>query len=263
MSLKDIKKQIDEAIANVPKVYQAGYDAGSNIDTDAIYQDGYNDGHSTGYSEGHDVGFTDGKKSEYDAFWDVFQQNGTRTDYNNAFAGTGWQVETFKPKYKMQPISAYMMFRYMCVKDVLEDCCDIDFSKNKNWQYTFSYSFLTEIRSTINMTSDCSVSATFQNCLYLETISDLRFTENISMTNMFNYCYELTNLNITGVIGQSGLNLQSSSKLTHDSLMNIINALRDYSGSSGSYKVIFGNINIAKLTAEELQMIQDKGWSYS
>ena len=40
-----------------------------------------------------------GKKAEYDAFWDAYQQNGKRESYTFAFAGTGWNADTFKPKY--------------------------------------------------------------------------------------------------------------------------------------------------------------------
>jgi hypothetical protein len=49
--------------------------------------------------DGYQQGFDDGKKAEYDAFWDAYQQNGKREAYAFAFAGRGWNAETFKPKY--------------------------------------------------------------------------------------------------------------------------------------------------------------------
>lgn len=218
----------------------------------------------TTIAENQEKVFEAGKKAEYDAFWDIYQQNGTRTDYANAFGGMGWTNETFKPKYKIQPTTTYMMFRNSKLNGTLEDLCDIDLSKVTNFQYAFSNSTLTEIRSTINCTGGVSTASTFQGCQLLKTIAEWRVDNAVNMNaNHLASCIELENLNITGTIGTTGLSVQHSKKLTHDSLMTIINALYDYSGSSGSYKVTLGNDNIAKLTAEELQIIQDKGWTYA
>lgn len=65
------------------------------------YDNVYDAGKGKGYTEGYARGFDEGKKTEYDAFWDEFQLNGTRTNYSYAFAGSGWHGETFKPKYKI------------------------------------------------------------------------------------------------------------------------------------------------------------------
>lgn len=55
-----------------------------------------------------DAVYEAGQKSEYDKFWDIFQQNGERTDYIAAF-GAQWTPEIFKPKYPIRPTSAYFM----------------------------------------------------------------------------------------------------------------------------------------------------------
>ena len=34
-----------------------------------------------------------GKQAEYNDFWDVYQQNGKRTNYNQAFGNLGWTNE--------------------------------------------------------------------------------------------------------------------------------------------------------------------------
>ena len=47
-----------------------------------------------------------GKQDEYDRFWDLYQDYGNRRSYRHAFAGYGWTVDTFKPKYKMTPIGS-------------------------------------------------------------------------------------------------------------------------------------------------------------
>ena len=45
----------------------------------------------------------------YNMFWDDFQQNGALTSYICAFGGQ-WTEKTFKPKYQIKPINAYMLF---------------------------------------------------------------------------------------------------------------------------------------------------------
>ena len=56
-----------------------------------------------------------------------------------------------------------------------------------------------------------------------------------------------------------------STKLSHDSLMSIINALKDYSAdtSGTTYTLTIGGTNIEKLTQDELDSIEEKGWEYA
>ena len=42
--------------------------------------------------------FEAGAKSEYDKFWDAYQENGYRNDYSYAFSRRGWIDVSFKPK---------------------------------------------------------------------------------------------------------------------------------------------------------------------
>ena len=60
------------------------------------------------------------------------------------------------------------------------------------------------------------------------------------------------------------LNLSASSKLTHDSLMNVGNNLYDIASKGCNIQqVIIGSTNIGKLTPEELLVFTNKGWSVS
>jgi hypothetical protein len=68
-----------------------GYDAGYNKG----HHDGYEHGEADGISQGTEIG----KQEEYDRFWNVYQQNGTRTNYSYAFAGESWTDEAINPKY--------------------------------------------------------------------------------------------------------------------------------------------------------------------
>ena len=50
-----------------------------------------------------------GMQTEYDRFWDVFQNYGG-TAQPAQFAGTGWTKKTFKPKYDIKVSNGYFMF---------------------------------------------------------------------------------------------------------------------------------------------------------
>ena len=102
----------------------------------------------------------------------------------------------------------------------------------------------------------------FNNCRVLTTISKLNLSKATNLSGTFQYCLALENITFEGTIPIS-INFLSSKKLTHDSLMSIINALADKSSSTGTYKLTIGSTNIAKLTAEELQIIENKGWTYA
>ena len=40
-----------------------------------------------------------GKQAEYDRFWDIYQENGKRVRYDNAFTGDCWVDAIYNPKY--------------------------------------------------------------------------------------------------------------------------------------------------------------------
>lgn len=70
---------------------------------------------------------------------------------------------------------------------------------------------------------------------------------------------------------QYTLSLNGCSKLTHESLMNVINNLYDLNltydvangGTLYTQSLILGAINLAKLTAEEIEIAAKKGWTVS
>lgn len=65
-------------------------------------------------------------------------------------------------------------------------------------------------------------------------------------------------VNLGGFIGlQVDIDLSKAVKLTHESLMNVINKAANVTGK----KMIFGATNLAKLTEAEKQIAIDKGWT--
>ena len=89
------------------------------------------------------------------------------------------------------------------------------------------------------------------------------FSKSKPFTNPFIYAYNLEEIIIEGTIGQNGFNVQWSNKLTHDSLLSILNALEDKtSDNSGTtWTIGLGPTNIAKLTANEKAIATQKGWT--
>ena len=213
----------------------------------------------------YDQGFADGKQAEYDAFWDVYQQNGNRTDYSSAFAGVGWRPTNFKPKYNLTVKNAYMMFyAYGYDLDLVEHLNSHGLTMKTtdctNFQYTFNYSSVAHIGE-LDVTKVTRMQNAFANTYKLHTIDKIISSENTSYsTGTFGECSLLENVVFEGVIGVN-FDIHWSTKLTHDSLMSIINALKDYSGSGSTCSVTLGSENLAKLTDAEKMQAVNKGWT--
>ena len=92
----------------------------------------------------------------------------------------------------------------------------------------------------------------------------------------FNSCNELENFGGLENIGEAYLTTKSelysyytislnySTKLTHESLMNVINNLYDIANKGVMpQQLVLGSTNLAKLTAEEIQIATDKGFEIS
>lgn len=116
---------------------------------------------------------------------------------------------------------------------------------------------------------------TFYNCPSLTTIPQLDLSKVIDVSGMI-LCPALTtlggfqNLGMAYDISKSAnyryykLNLSDSSKLTHDSLMNVINGLYDIKTKGcNPQQLILGSVNLEKLTAEEIAIATNKGWTVS
>lgn len=220
----------------------------------ADYDEVYAAGYSKGQSDGGDNG------DYYNAFWDAYQQNGTRTDLNNAFAGIGWTDTTYKPPHPMKPTTAENTFLGSAIS---ETEIDIDFSECTTMPYCFRYSSIKRIKLV-----DCSSMAIGTSALNwafssyaLEQVA-LICKEGVQYINTFYYCSALKELTIAGGVISSNINVQWSKDLSHDSLVSIIDHLQDKSGdtSGTQWVVTVGAENYAKLTADDLRNAETKGW---
>lgn len=117
------------------------------------------------------------------------------------------------------------------------------------------------------------IETAFQNCGSLVTIPKLNFAriQRISVSTFLN-CNSLENVGGFADLGKlfvydtnnyhHTVCFSYSAKLTHESLMNIINYLYDIS-SKKTQQLELGSTNLAKLTAEEIAIATNKGWIVS
>lgn len=252
-----ISEKLTQIAENEPKVYDAGYVKGYTEGETKGFESGKSEGIEEGYVEGKADGITEGieqgKQAEYNAFWENFQNSGKRFSYHFAFCGLfdssfkyGWNDEFYNPIYPLtlgnsdigQMVYGQQIFYYNCgITDT-----KVDIIVN-----------ISELKST------------FVNAYSLKTIRKIKLMrDDVTFTNAFTNCSALENLTIEGVISKNGLNLQWSTKLSHDSLVSIINCLQDKSAdtSGTEWVVTIGATNYAKLTTEDLANITTKGWNF-
>lgn len=115
----------------------------------------------------------------------------------------------------------------------------------------------------------------FNECIALEEICELDCKNNKNVQGMFYNNSSLKTLGGLKDIGKAytgssvnytsyNLNLTMSSNLTKQSLLNVINGLYDLASHNKPAQGLFlGDVNLAKLTAEEIAIATNKGWNVS
>ena len=187
------------------------------------------------YASKVDAVYEAGRQKEYDDFWDTFQQNGYRTNYDNAiFGGASWYDARFKPKYNVK-ITGNANQTFLCTKiEDFKGCIEragisFTFEGITSAQDMFYYSRIKNLPA-IDL-SLCTASAymtnsTFNSCYYLSSIDKVIVSENTKYaTNAFQGCRELVEIRFEGVIGANGLDLHWSTKLSKSSITSVVNAL--------------------------------------
>lgn len=177
--------------------------------------------------------FDKGRKQQEIDFWNTLQSNGNRKNYDYAFAGTTWTNKILNPPYAMQPSSSMRMFLnsgYIGdLRDISPNKSLFDFSKSTSTESLFGYATQLTKVGVIDISSSNTISGMFTNCSALIEIEKLVFKNDGSQTpgtSIFQKCYALQNIVIGGVIGNS-ISFGDSKSLTKDSIVSIINALKD------------------------------------
>lgn len=166
-----------------------------------------------------------GKQAEYDAFWDLFQDYGNRIKWRNGCSGQGWTDETFKPKYPFAPDDAYMMFAQSQITHLP---IDVDFSGAYTLQYCFWLANKLEELPPMTRNGGTLYGA-FNGCTSLHTIEkiilNLPMTDAVAFESTFDGCPALVNILFEGNNIVQNISFRSSTLLSHDSIVSVINNL--------------------------------------
>ncbi len=178
-----------------------------------------------------------GKKAEYDAFWDTFQQNGTRRRYSLAFTNSGraWNSTNFKPKYDIicEGDASYCFYAWenlsakVDVGGILKaQGVTLDTSKATSLNDFFAYgkSIVGELPVISLESAGANTREMFRGVLATK-IEKLIVTEQTNFSNMFLYCSNLAEIEFEGTIATGELNMSSCKNLSAASLKSIIDAL--------------------------------------
>lgn len=201
-----------------------------------------------------------GKKSQYDVFWDNFQDKGNRTEYFGAFMTRDynnknynyWNAETFKPKYSMCPVgNATYMFSNIDVGDFKQLLNDLgivlDTSKVTHYKEAFLGTKIKNI-GTLDLSKCFHLHHLFQDS-DIENVDKiiLRNDGDVVLYQSFLNASELENITFEGCIGNSDIDFQWSPKLTKKSIVSVINALSSTKGFVATFSKVaivnaFGNV---------------------
>lgn len=239
----------------------------------SVFAEGHQTGEIAGYQTGLAEGIEQGKQAEYDAFWNTYQENGNRTHYQNGFSGVCWNSENFRPKY---PIvckgygSANCLFEYFDNKrkkpplEIHEG--DIDFNGSVTSMIStaqnayISVFEMNAIPSVLNSMIDTFHMNDFGGAV-LHTIK-LGVREETTYSGNNFKCATIQNVSfVKGSIIGTNISFQYCDKLTHDSLMNIISVLKDYSGTGTIHTLTLHTNAKAILTDGEKAIATQKGWT--
>ncbi len=183
--------------------------------------------------------FEAGKQAEYDAFWNMYQKNGSRVTYGYAFAGECWNSENFKPKYPIMlnsPNSWTLspgVFRYFdrnFTKPPLEiRSGDIDFENVYSMTDMFRDANIAVVEMNKIPKNLSNMSCTFAGLdidhHVIHTIK-LGVKETTSYDDLCFYCTVLKNVSfVVGSVIGNDIWFQLSTLLTKESIKNIFNAL--------------------------------------
>lgn len=161
----------------------------------------------------------------------------------------------------------------------LETIPQLDTSKVTAMYNTFYYCYSLKTIPQLDTSKVTTMGAMFSGCYSLTVMPQLDTSNVNHVREMFSGCYSLMTLNGLLNLGQAylitasanflnyTLNL-SSSKLTEQSIINVLNNLYDIKTKGCKpQQVVFGSTNLAKLTSEEgqqaLSNAQSKGWTVS
>lgn len=149
-------------------------------------------------------------------------------------------------------------------------------SKVTNMEGILKHAPNLEVFPELDTSNVTNMSSAFYNASSLKEIKKINLGKATDISHLLEYCDKLTTLGGFENLGEGYLTTASANnwaykldlsyctKLTHDSLMNVINNLCDIAAKGvKTQQLVLGSTNISKLSAEELQICTERGWSVS
>ena len=221
------------------------------------------EGFADAYNKCYESGKADGIQSEYDRFWDEFQNFGSRENYSYGFSR--WNKSTFMPKYDIRG-NCSAIFHSFNENDPEWESFDmaqrlsdlgIGLYTPNNLTSAFMWAWIGRI-GTIDCTNTLTLQTTFGYCK-VRTIDKLIVKPENVFTTTFIESPELTNITFEGIIGNA-ISFQWQYKLSDASVQSVIDHLQDLTGAV-SKAVTFHPTVGAKLTEEQKAAITAKNWT--
>ena len=224
----------------------------AKADIDAVYEAGKAQGGGGNY---------------YDTFWDIYQQDGKRTNYEGGFSGRGWNAETLKPKYSVKAKATYMMFAYCGYTGDLDDVfknrgLSFEIVERGSGNDPVGYMFYQSLISAVGTIDISSYSGTNDVASMFNTTSLVTIRNLIPpQCAMGTTCWQsgLVNLGIGGEITKD-FSLGRCSKLSAESVQSVIDHLADLTGQTAQ-TVTFHSTVANRLTEEQTNAILNKNWN--
>lgn len=155
---------------------------------------------------------------------------------------------------------------YNCTSLTEVDLRGLDISSVTDMDYMFyNCSNLTEIDLRgLDISNVTRMEGMFKNCENLVTVNGILDFSNVGRTtDLFVSCNNLETIYIKNLKVPRGTVLRDCVKLSHASLVYLINNLEDNTLSSSVKTITLGSINLAKLTEEEIAVATEKNWTLS
>ena len=222
-------------------------------DFDFIYAKGKGDGYDEGWEEGTSYG--EYKKQEW--IDKAITNNGTRTHYQGAFARQDWSGYTFTIPVTPVDNAQNLFFTYQGTSLPMGiDCSRLTGPFTTAFRYSHKITYIPDY----NIPALTDYPQSFANMNLLQKIEVVRCNENTKFTNTFSSLPALTEIRFEGTICNN-LSLSSSTKLTKETLLHIIDHLQDKTNdTSSTWTLSLGTDNLQKLSPEEIEEAEKKGW---
>ena len=232
----------------------------------------------------YDSGYS---KGELD-LWNTLTNNNTRRFYSDCFRH--WKKEYFRPPFPIKVGSGVNYTSYMFARSNIK--------KFEKGYFDFS-AFTPNIAASNNaciyyMFASCASLVEFEDiglpaggygytwtdCTALKTVEVMRSTVECTFVNTFKNCSKLVNIKFAGEIGNN-FSLIDCPNVSYESLTaqgeevtimlngvettevrkGLIHALYDYSAEGVTKTLTLNATAKARLTADDIKVITDKGWT--